>query len=299
MSMQGDTGGAAPPQANVTPTQQAPTNTTAQGDGAAAQQPATTAPVSPPVLAPVPQPAGRIPTRKLLGENDDIPNDAELIELSPHALKSRLDRFTKKQLRDSFGTDDVNSIRSKLQQHQLWEKEREEKRIAELTESQRLQEQLQAANRERDEAIARAEQIQTEQIVSEQDHHVTGIVGKHINPRYLKHELKNLAEYISGLSDAELADPDSVVEAWCATAIKEDPAIAIQTNGASLVANGASQGPPLSPQGQPFTNGANTQRPQHVNPQGIVAPKTFAPNQPGSMSDAEWRAYKRANSWNF
>jgi len=303
MSMQGDTGvGQQPPGGASTP-QQAPTPPVQQQ----AQQPP---PVSPPVAAPaqpaipvpIPAPAGRVPTRKLIGDADDIPNDADLIELPPTALKGRLDRYAKKQLRERFGTDNVDQIRADLDELRVMRAEREERRLADLTETQRLTEQLAAAERRAVEAETRAEQVQTERVVAEQDHHVVAIVAQHINPRYMKHELKNLAEYISGLSDAELADPDAVVQAWCQRAVAEDGALAIPSTGGSAI-GGA--GPVVAPTpavpipGQPLTNGANIQRPQNVNPAGIAAPKTFAPGQAGSVNDKEWRDFKRQNGWNF
>lgn len=264
-----------------------------------APQPSQAATPSPQPV-PAAAPAARVPTRKLIGDADDIPPDADLIELPPNALKSRLERYTKKQLRDAFGTDSVDAIRTKLQEHEAWRNEREQQRLAEMTESERLREQLATAQRERDEAVQRAEQIHTERVVAEQDSHVSGILGKYINPRYLKHEARNLAEYISTLSEAELSDPDAVIEAWCRKTIEEDPALAIRVaEPPPVTAPVAAPVPAAAPQTRPLTNGAAVQRPPNVAQGGIVAPKTYAPGTPGSASDKEWREFKRQNGWNF
>lgn len=295
MSMQvppdmGGAAGAPPATPNAAPQAPAPVNATPQ------------APVPQALPVSVPQPVGRTPTRKLItADGEEIPNDADLLEIPPTALKGRLERYTKKQLRDAFGTDDVDTIKARLSEHEQWREEREQKRIAELSEVDRYKEQLAAAQAERDAAVERAEQIQTQQVVSEQDSNISAIMGRHFNPRYMKHEMRNLAEYIQSLPEAELGDPDAVVEAWCRKTVEEDPALGIPTAVAPVAAPQAAPPPviPPPPAGPLMTNGGGGTRPQNVNPNGIVAPKTFAPGHAGSASDKEWREFKRQQGWHF
>src|SRR5260370_36360512 len=50
------------------------------------------------------------PKAKQIGEEDDIPEDADLLQLSKKALNARLLRHTKKELRERFGTDDLDDV---------------------------------------------------------------------------------------------------------------------------------------------------------------------------------------------
>lgn len=256
--------------------------------------------------APSAQPAVRIPTRKLVADADeDLPADADLIEMSPALLKKRLERFTRKQLRDRFGTEDMDSVKKDLDELATLRAEAEQRRIATLSETDQLREQVMAATRRAEQAEARAEQIQTERVVAEQDQTVTAIMKQHINPRYLKHESRNLAEYISGLSEAELADPEATIEAWCKQAIAEDPALAIPQMEAPAAPVATLQPAPGTtaarpPVPVPVSNGANVQRPNQAVPGGPGGPaSTYAPGRSNSASDKEWRDLKRANNWNF
>src|SRR5580700_2962800 len=54
------------------------------------------------------------PKRHRLGVEDDIPDDADLLELPRRALDSRLARHTKSQLQQRFGTSDFDEIKGKL-----------------------------------------------------------------------------------------------------------------------------------------------------------------------------------------
>lgn len=250
-------------------------------------------------------PVARIPTRKLVADADEeLPADADLIEMSPALLKKRLERFTRKQLRDRFGTEDMDAVKKDLDELATLRAENEQRRMASLTETEQLREQVGQAQRRAEAAEARAEQIQTERVVAEQDQTVTALMKQHINPRYLKHESRNLAEYISTLSDAELADPEATIEAWCKQAISEDPALAIPQAAAEPPvvpvqppSNVAAIRPPVP---VPVSNGANVQRPSAASPGGVQGPAgTYAPGHPNTASPQEWRDYKRANNWNF
>lgn len=250
-------------------------------------------------------PVARIPTRKLVADADeDLPNDADLIEMSPALLKKRLERFSRKQLRDRFGTEDMDAVKKDLDELATLRAEAEQRRMASLTETEQLREQVMAATRRAEQAEQRAEQVMTERVVAEQDQSVMAIMKQHINPRYLKHESRNLAEYVSGLSEAELADPEATIEAWCKQAISEDPALGIpqqQPEAAPGAALQPAPGTPVRPAVPvPVSNGANVQRPGQASPGGAQGPaSTYAPGRSNSASDREWRELKRANNWNF
>lgn len=287
-------------------------------NGAPAPTPQATAPTPAPTpVQPTPQatpqaapvtptatPVTRTPTRKLLDANtDDIDTAADLLEMPPKAFQARMDRYSKKQLRELFGTDDTNKIRENLQRLNEYDQQAEQQRQAALTAEQRLNEQL-AAERQRAEAAEmELESLRTQQIVSEQDVRVMGLLGQHINPRYAPYEAKRLADYINTLSEAELADADAIIVGWCKEQIKQFPELA--KAGITPDANptgGAVAGTPttvVTPPGQPFSNGAGVTRPDQASEANPTAAKTFAPNQPNSMSPKEWSEYKRKNGWNF
>jgi hypothetical protein len=233
----------------------------------------------------------------LLSDTDDeIPNDAELLEMSPRALKSRLDRFTKKQLKERFGVEDFDTIRTQLDELELYKREREEKRLAEMTELDRLKEQLAQAQEATRRSEAKALAMQEARVVEHEDRRVMAIAAKYLDEDYIDTELPRLARYIQGCSEEELRDADGTIEAWFRRRVEDKPKLGKDySNGAPPPAQVQSQvGPP--PKQVPHSNGVTVERPGQAQPSGSNQARTAAPGRPNTMTEAELREYKRQHN---
>jgi hypothetical protein len=274
-------------------------------DGSASKPGETAAPVQPkppeappppaaglaPTPPPAPDPGQRAPlppTKKLikLADADDIPDDADLLEMSPRALKSRLERHSKKELRDRFGTDDTDDIKAKLDKLSEFEAKAEKDRLAQLSEVEQWKERAAKAERERDEAFTRARDAQEARIVDREDTRITGLAAKYLDPDYIEESLYKLARYLRDEVDASdlKKNANGVIEDWFKKLVEKKPKLGKDFGAA---------GPPPKP--VPLTNGTEPARPgQGGQPSGTALDKTAAPGKANSMTEAELRAYKRA-----
>lgn len=252
---------------------------------------------TPALVAPTAKPATPAPEAgpkraRLADEGDDIPADAELLEMSQKALKSRLDRHSKKSLRDRFGTDDPDAIQAKLDKLDAMEKAEESKRLAEMTENDRLKEQLATEQKARAAAEQRYSDMRERQVLEQEDRRVLGIAEKFIKPKFIKRWIPDLAAHIAGLDEEDLRNPEQVIESWCRAQAEENPEISVASPPPAPPA------PPVPPPRVPITTGPEATKPT-VTPSGAALSKTAAPNQPNSMSDSEWKKYKRDNGISY
>lgn len=245
------------------------------------------------------KPADRVPTRKLLGDEDDIPDDADLIEMSPRKLKARLERHTKKQLRDRFGSDDPDAIKARLDKLAQFEEDQEKQRQAQLTETEKMKEQLAAAEKRAVDAEARVQKAHLQRVVEHEDRRAQRILAKYVDEDDVDDVVPKLARFVNGLTDAELANPDKVIEDWAKDFIEKKPKFAkasikeerervakAEADKAAKEAEAAKSKVKV-----PLSTGPAGGKPgQQVDTGG---PKTAAPGRPNSMTDAEWRDYKR------
>jgi hypothetical protein len=261
---------------------------------AAAPPPSPPAPPAVSTSAPAeqPKPTSHVPTRRLIGEDDEIPDDAELLEMPKKALKSRLARHTKTELKSRFGTDDFDEIKTRLDKLADFEKKQEEQRLAQLTETDRLKEQLTAAERRFQDAEKRAERAQLQRVLDTEDRRAAKILSRYIDDDDIEDVIPRLARHINGLSDDECVNPDAVIDAWAKDFVEKKPKFAKNKPEEKREAK-----PP--PERVPLTNGP----PAGGKPSGSLVPnlgeKTAAPGKPNSMTQAEWLAYKRQNNLNF
>lgn len=274
--------------------------TNAGTEGQPSSAPAAPAPAPAPAPAAAPQGMSAVPTpaptapsapaakksAKLSADDDDIPDDAELVQMSPRALKARLARASKQALREQFGTDDLESIKSKLATADEYAKKQEEERLAKLTAEQKLKEERDKAIRERDEFRTKFEERERTYVIEKQDARITRIAEKHIKPRHVAKFLPDLAQAILSSNDPKLAkNEDAWIEGWFKKLVQEEPEFGV--NYAASVA--AAQAPAEKPEPKKIvlSNGAKDGRPAGSQTSG--APKTAAPGKPNSMSDKEIR----------
>lgn len=293
----------AQPEVVVTPPAAAPAVTppaapapTPAAPPAAPPPPAAASAATPPPEA---RPVANVPTRKLIGDEEDIPADVDLLEMSARGLKSRLQRHTKKELKDRFGTDDPDAIKSQLDELAQYKAREEEQRLAQMNELERERELRAKAEARATAAETRAAQVQENQVVERTDRRIMRYAAEYLDPDYLDVELPKLARHIANLSEDELRDPDAMLTGYFEQRVKDKPKIGKAYGAAppEPPAEGAAPAagaPPAAPPTKivPFSNGANAAPPAQLPSSGEVLQKTAAPGKPNSMTDAEYRQFK-------
>jgi hypothetical protein len=253
------------------------------------------APPAPPVsAAPVPPAAPASPPHPgpvSIGDDGDIPDDAELLTLSKSALNKRLARATRAELKARFGTDNPDEIKSKLDRLAEFETKQEEQRLASLSELEREREAKAKAEGERDEWKRQHDELRTANLVRGAHSRVSSISGKHFKDTAQKFIQFEFQEYLQGLPEAEVvAMTDEQMDSWFAGEAKTHPELsrgytppAPPTPVAPLT-----NGPP-APEGAPPPTGAGGQQ----------AAPNFAPSAANPMSRQEARKEAAKLGYNY
>jgi hypothetical protein len=224
---------------------------------------------------------GKKPTR-VTNDDDEIPDDAELVELSPRALKSRISRATSKELKERFGTDKPEEIQAKLAKWADLETKEEERKRAALTEKERLEADLKSANERATQAERQAHMVAEDRVVERQDSRIGKLVGKFLD---IEDEdardiiLRKLAKYLNAEYTAEELKTlkDSKIEKWAEEYGKLHPKHAKDA------------APP--PEKKPLTNTGDTRNSPPPAGKSGTEPggKNFSPSAPGAMTPREAR----------
>lgn len=219
--------------------------------------------------------------KKLSGDDDEIPEEEELVQMSPRALKARLTRASKAQLRDAFGTDDIDDIKKKIALADEATKKQEEERKARLTKEQKLQEELDAANKVLADTRTKLEEAERTRVVEKQDTRIHRIASNHVDGDYIEDSFPHLARAIRQAvkeGDKKFAkNEEAWIENWYKEYVEKKPKLGKDFGKEA-------EKPPTMK--VPFTNGVQGKpAPQQTSGQ----PKTAAPGRPNSMSDAEIR----------
>lgn len=310
----GQPGAQAPPGAAVTP-QTSPTPV------AAPSAPHATPQTSPPAPAGGPISADRRPTR-VLADDDALPEDADTYEISRASLKRRLERYGKQHMLKSFGTDDPDQILLWKQQAEAAAAREEEQRLSQMTEAEKYKSQMEKFQSQANHWKTQYETLQESHQLAEQDRHVMDMMGKHVKSKCLSFVSSEYARHLNELAPEEMPqDAEAYTEQWVSQYVQENPefgnaAAPAQPQGNVQQLTGApgqggtspggqngaqAGGPPAPRQVQvPFSNGAGAHnRPPPNAQQPYGNNKTAAPGQPNSMSDSEWREYKRSLGYSF
>lgn len=280
----------------------------------------------PPAAAPVASPAPaapasgaqaisteRVPTRKLIENDDgDIPDDADVLEFRPKTFKSRLERHANSVLTKKLaevGVQNMDEVSEKLAKLKEIEAREEEQRLAQLSEVERMREENAQLLRERDEALTTHQRYVLEQETREVDQEVRSIAARYITPKFSKLVSRELQDHLQGVSEAAYADnPEKYVEEWFADYAKRNPELAaravVDAKDAADAASASAEQAKANRQRvliTPIGNGGHITTPvvdgsqPPPNPGG--AGRTAAPGQANSMTDAEWKAYKKQQGW--
>jgi hypothetical protein len=220
------------------------------------------------------------PARHALKDDEDVPDTAELLEMSAKALNGRLARHTKKQLRDHFGTDDIAEIKAKIDRLQELESKEEERRRADLSEKEKLAEDLKKSNARADAAEQRHQAAISRQEIVESDVRIKEIAREHIDMGDYDYVSTKFAQYlVAECSDKDMGKmTDKVIDKWFQDFAKEKPKFAKATAASADVA------PPAKVM---LDNGASPKRPDAAAVSGQAGAKTAKPGQPNSMTKKE------------
>lgn len=241
------------------------------------------APPNPPPAAP---PAAPPPEKKraVIGAEDELPEGAELLELSKVALDSRLRRASSRQLKELFGTDNVEEVKGKITRLKELEEQEEQKRLASLSDLQKEQEARAKAEGERDEWRRKYSDQRDAQIVQSAHGRVERLAAKHVADGSTRFALFEFGHYLrSKLSEEQIdALTDDQIGQWFADLAREQP---------SHARPGAQPPPPPPVQTRtvPLSNGAVTvdQPPPPAAPQTA---QSYSPSAPNAMNSGDARA---------
>lgn len=238
-------------------------------------------------------PAGTA-TRVRLGKDDDeIPEDAELLELSKTALEKRLARHSRAELKAHFGTDNASEIKKKLDRLAKFEQDEEERKRAEMSEREKMQSDLANEQRLRQDAERRALRVHTERIVEKEEVKITRLAEKHFDPDYVEDMLPRLARYLSKeFTEDQLealskdkAKYDRTIEKWCKEQVEKKPKL-------------GKEAPVVK---EKLDNGADDDNSRRAagNNADMRDGKVFAPGRPNSMTSqqAKAEAAKQGYKW--
>jgi len=313
------------------PSNPIPDTTPTATNGAPPAAPAAAAAIPAPVAAPSPAaafhqstPLDRTPTRKLLdGDGDTLPDDADAFEISKTSFKKRLERYSRTQLKQLFGTDNPEEIMAWKTQNEAFVRQQEEYRLSQLSESERYKVQFEKAANDAARWKQQYETLQESHTIREQDRQMTSVAQKYVHPKLMNALMMEFATHLQGVDERDIGEPQTYADKWFAKYIEENPEFGVpqapgQVGAPSPAAQAALQAAGLGVQAQsvnlnagvpamtprqvqvPISNGATPNgRPANAVPAGSLTQKTLAPGQPNSMSDDEVRRWKRENGYTF
>jgi hypothetical protein len=269
-----------------------------------AEKPPTPAPAAEP-----PKPAEAKPADAVTDLADgDEPKPGQRIALTSEALRKRNERAVKATLTAEFGTDDPKVLKEQLAKLKTLEAAEEEKRKAQLTKEQQLEEAKTAAEARAVAAEQRAVEVEEQHEVAQADLAIRDSLKDVVKGKYWRHVREDLATHLADQHDPEKldamsdADREKIVLDWARqyvidnpeyAAAKEEPKPAAEAKPATV------QKVPLqNGVGNPQGRGANA-KPPPVITTGKFQGKTLAPGHPNSMTPAEVSDWKRTTGNNY
>lgn len=221
---------------------------------------------------------------KLMADDDEIPEDAELLELTNTALKRRLERHTKAELRNRFGTDKPDEIKAKLDRLAELEGAEEARKREAMSEKERLENDLKTERRAREDAERRARMAEDDRVVEKEGDRISRLLGRHIeiedDEDFREAVFKKLARHLkSEFTEEEMLNlKDGEIEKWAKNYIKDHPRHAKEVQAAIKK--------------EPFTNGGDTrERAAPTQRTGTGGGgRSFAPSAENPMTTNEARA---------
>lgn len=226
----------------------------------------------------------------LKGDDDELPDDADLFELTPRALKSRLTRHTKKEIKAIFGTDDVDEIMAKQKRLEALEQAEKKREEETLSATQKLEKERDTEKARADAAEIKARDMAEQRVFDKQENRLTRIADKFLDSDYIEDNLPKLAKWLKrNFTKVELKTlKDKDIQPFFENLIEKKPKLAKDYDPEKA-----------KPKKVPADNSVkNNERPA-AKGSGEGAEKTFAPGKPNSMSREEARAAMRKEGYSY
>jgi hypothetical protein len=200
------------------------TSATPEAPKPSAQQPSAAQAKTAPEEKSAPEPKS---PRELVDGEDEL-DEKQPYQISGAALKKRLTRYSKSQLKEHFGTTDPEEIKSKLAKLAKLEADAEEARKAKLSEEEKMKEELAREKARAEAAEARAAAAEDKHIISVQERRVSSLASKFIDEDLLEDAMERFANHLrKNLSPREVAKlKDTDVAEWFEQLAKDKPKFA-------------------------------------------------------------------------
>lgn len=217
-----------------------------------------------------------------LGEDDELPENENLFELSKQALNKRLARHTNKELRERFGTDDPDKITADLAELKTLREEKESSRRAALSEQEKLKEDAARERRRADDLEARLRETADAHTFAEYDQTADSVLREHFDPEAMDLAIVKLKKHVLSLDEDELKNPKKVFGEWAKDYAKKNPKFAKTVETAP------------EPRKIPLGNGADIRaKKDPATADDAPSKKSPKPGLTNSMTKAEYADHKR------
>jgi len=227
-------------------------------------------------------------------DDDAEPDEKELYKLSGTALKKRLGRYSKSQLKEHFGTANVDEVKAKLKKLDALEAKAEEERKAKLTEDEKTREEL-AKERSRAEAAeARAQDLEDRHVVTTQERRISTLAEKHIDGDLVDDAMERFAKYVMReLSPKEAAKlDDEKIAKWFEELASSKPKFA------RAVAAAPTREAEKERTKTPLNNGHDGKKPPSKKSSDVTFdPARMNPKHPQAYSAKELKGLKDQGLW--
>lgn len=226
------------------------------------------------------------------GDDDDPkPDDKGWVTMPYNKFVKRLARLSDAKLKETFGTADREVIIKEREEYKALKDADEKRKRDAMSEQQKLEADKKKAE---DEAAATRKELEDERrqlAVERQDDVLKGIAADAVNPKYVKHALRDLRDHVKNeLTDAQVeAMTEAKIKEWFGTWAKENPEMAKTAPADPAAAAGAA-----GAKKAPITTGSGPGNRPGQPSSGVPAGKTARPGQPNSMTPAEFAAFKRS-----
>jgi hypothetical protein len=223
-------------------------------------------------------------------EREDLPEDKP-ITLKKKNLDKRIataKRTAKKELLAEFGTDDIEEIKKKIKLADAAAEKEEKARQESLSKEEKLQEERDAAVRERDELKTRHRRFQREVELKGEEYRVEKIASRHVDPEFSEAAVGKFVAHLAKTFDLKTKEgrkkadamSDADVDKFFSTLVKEKPKYGLAPEERREARTKV-----------PITNGITEDKPE----QRTETTKTVLPGRANSMTKAEYNDYKRKN----
>lgn len=269
-----------------------------QNGGEGEKPPSPPKPAEAPKPKPVPTPAAASSATGASKEASSETEEAEgdkMLSLKQSAFKERIDRATSATLKKLFGTDDQAALIKLSEEHKAAKEIQEKQRREQLTREQQLEEDVKKHKAEARASKKRVEELEQQAAVEQEARHVQGLIQKHgVAPKFTKAAFRDFEEFLESFEGDDIEDAE-IVE-WIGNYLKEFPehASSAPENGGALPPNPNTGAPPPQRRRVAAANGHNVEQLHKPLPSGNASTKTAAPGRPNSMTQEEYREYKRS-----